>query len=360
MKNFLSLIFKILSNIFGGKNKSKSSEDNPKSSEFIDVNVDNLLKRSKELNKKFSNIKIPPVDLDWVIQHRSGNNPERSVDDVINIAENIRHYQNSDGGWGKTNNLRDVFSPEDLQKIYTHTFDDDRDRATSDFDNFGTYGHVEYLIEVYLITKDKLFKESIIRGVKYILSDQHKNGSWENKNHPAITYNDNVVQGVLKFLNKIIVNKDGKYNFLQEFVNDAKDAYEKGIECILKTQIIKNGKRGVWAQQHDHETLKPIWARSYEMPAYVSKESVAVVEVLQEYLEQNPNNQRVKYAIDSAIQWFRDNRLPEGNWARFYELNTLKPIFCDRDSKITYNIEDLGDNRRYGYGWFSDLPAKLL
>ena len=57
-------------------------------------------------------------------------------------------------------------------------------------------------------------------------------------------------------------------------------AFNKGIECILATQIIKDGEPSVWCQQNDRETLKPAPARAYELPSYCSAESAGIVRLL--------------------------------------------------------------------------------
>lgn len=47
-------------------------------------------------------------------------------------------------------------------------------------------------------------------------------------------------------------------------------------------------------------------------------------------------------------------------WARYYDLETERPIFCNRDGKITRNFSDLQRERRTGYPWYGYWPAKLL
>jgi PelA/Pel-15E family pectate lyase len=91
-------------------------------------------------------------------------------------------------------------------------------------------------------------------------------------------------------------------------------------------------------------------------------------------------------AIQSAIAWFeqtqikgikwiekRDASLPGGIdrvvindpaagpiWARFYELGTNRPVFVGRDSVVKYNVAEIEHERRVGYAWYVEVPAKLL
>ena len=46
-------------------------------------------------------------------------------------------------------------------------------------------------------------------------------------------------------------------------------------------------------------------------------------------------------------------------WARMYEIGTNKPIFSNRDGIKRYDFQQLTD-RREGYGWYSDQPARTL
>ncbi len=47
-------------------------------------------------------------------------------------------------------------------------------------------------------------------------------------------------------------------------------------------------------------------------------------------------------------------------WTRYYELNTHKPLFCKRDSKVVYSLAEVDRERRTGYGWYTYAPQKIL
>ena len=47
-------------------------------------------------------------------------------------------------------------------------------------------------------------------------------------------------------------------------------------------------------------------------------------------------------------------------WARFYELGTGRPFFCDRDGVVKYQLSEIGYERRNGYAWYSTIPNKAL
>ena len=85
-------------------------------------------------------------------------------------------------------------------------------------------------------------------------------------------------------------------------------AFDKGIECILATQIVTDGELTVWCQQHDRETLKPAKARAYELPSYCSQESAALTQLLMELPHPNA---RVKRAVNAAMHWFEKTSIYE-------------------------------------------------
>ena len=47
-------------------------------------------------------------------------------------------------------------------------------------------------------------------------------------------------------------------------------------------------------------------------------------------------------------------------WARFYKMETMKPIFIGRDSIIKYDVSEIEAERRNGYAWYVEGPRSLL
>jgi len=188
--------------------------------------------------------------------------------------------------------------------------------------------------------------------------------------------------GVMSVL-RDIAEKKSDYTFVDESRRrKAKEAVKKGIECILKCQIVADGKRSAWCQQHDEKSFEPKSARSYEKISICGSESVGIVRFLMGI--DNPNEEIIE-AIQSAVTWFdrvkltgiRQVNKPDdserGNdkviikdatappmWARFYEIGTNRPIFCGRDGKIKYSMAEIEHERRTGYDWYVYGPADLL
>ena len=63
--------------------------------------------------------------------------------------------------------------------------------------------------------------------------------------------------------------------------------------------------------------------------------------------------------IEQDVRVVRD---PEASpvWARFYEVDTNRPFFCNRDGIKVYTLAEVTLERRTGYSWYGDAPAKLL
>jgi PelA/Pel-15E family pectate lyase len=155
----------------------------------------------------------------------------------------------------------------------------------------------------------------------------------------------------------------------------AKKAIDKGVEYILKSQIVMDGVRTVWCAQHGMEDYKPKPARSYELASKSGSESVLVVA----FLMSRPQTPEVKEAVKAALAWYRNPdtyladtayvrsnenpiTLKKGSrmWFRFYELDTNKGFFCNRDGVPVYDIMKVTKERRTGYVWGGDWGERLL
>ena len=123
-------------------------------------------------------------------------------------------------------------------------------------------------------------------------------------------------------------------------------------------------------------------ARTYEPVSLSGLESVSIVRFLMEI--DHPDS-LVVAAVESAVAWFRNSQLngirwveteapktlerdhivvadrdAPPLWARFYEIETNRPIFSGRDRMIKYKVAEIEAERRNGYRWYTDAPANLL
>ncbi len=307
-----------------------------------------------------------------------------SSSEAVHIADNVILYQRDSGGWPKNIDMATVLTESERATLASEKHADD-----STIDNGATYTQLIFLARVYVAKSAERHKESFLRGVDYLLKAQYDNGGWPQY-YPRltgyyrhITFNDDAMIGVMHLLRDVAAKKP-TYLFVDETRRArAATAVAKGIECILKTQVIVQGRRTVWCAQHEEVTLAPAPARTYEPISLSGQESIGIVRFLMEI--EHPGA-RVIDAIESAVAWFKsaeingirwlekadatksrgfdrvvvaDQSAPP-LWARFYEIDTNRPIFSGRDSVIKYNVAQIEDERRNGYRWYTDAPAKLI
>src|SRR5438270_406140 len=79
--------------------------------------------------------------------------------------------------------------------------------------------------------------------------------------------NDRAMVNVMSLL-KEVFDGGADYTFASDADRQhAREAFERGVQCILDCQIKVHGKLTAWCQQHDEVTLAPAGARSYELPS---------------------------------------------------------------------------------------------
>jgi len=302
-----------------------------------------------------------------------------------NIAENVLLYQREIGGWPKNIQMQDFIS--DVRKQELIKLKSNPDGCT--IDNGSTCQEMIFLSKVYKKQPDERYKTAFLKGVLYLISAQYSNGGWpqyyplKKGYYSHITFNDDAMVNVLKIFEEI---KDKSTVFSiavpEEIVDRVEEAYNNGINCILKTQVKQKGKLTAWCAQHDRESLEPAQARAYELPSLSGKESAKITLLLMSI--KNPSKE-IKNSIEAAVCWFEKTKIEgikietittgvgdekdkvvvkdqdaEPIWARFMELKDNKPFFCDRDGIKKATLAEIGIERRNGYGWYTNEPKEVL
>lgn len=222
------------------------------------------------------------------------------------VAETVLLYQQPTGGWPK--NINFFQTPDNKEKA----LEIKNDVNASTIDNGATTTEIIYLSRLYNATHDETYKEAAIRGLDYLFEAQYENGGWPQfyprpkGYYVQITYNDNAMINVMNLL-RDVSNGKSPFTYLPESTRQkAQKAIDKGVECILKTQVKQHGKLTVWCAQHDRKTFAPVKARAYELPSLSGAESANIVI----YLMQLPNlSAEVIQSIESAVQWFKDSEI---------------------------------------------------
>jgi PelA/Pel-15E family pectate lyase len=303
-------------------------------------------------------------------------------------ADNMLLFQRGSGGWskqfkGKAFDYNVEFSAAEKSDIAAEAKKDD-----ANIDNGSTAKEIRYLVKTYKKINNPKYLDAAENGIRFLLKAQYKNGGWpqyypdKSLYRTQVTYNDNAMINTLNVLQDVALKQNDLDIVNAELIEPSTKAVSKGIECILKTQIKVNGKLTAWCQQYDESTLLPAKARAYELPSISGSESVNIVE----FLIKQPNpSQEIKNAINAAVEWLQlvkitgykivDNPAPgtpKGKdkllvadstsimWARYYEIETNKPFFCDRDGIKKYSIQEIGYERRNGYAWYGTWAKNLL
>ncbi len=290
-----------------------------------------------------------------------------SSDEAKALGNDILKYQLKDGGWRK-----DMANEELTSGSW----------AKSTLDNDTTTSQIRALARLYKNTGEKRYLKACLKGVDLLLEGQYENGGWPQvfgevgNYHAHVTYNDGAMIHAL-YIMLDISEKTGDFDFVDdEYAEKAKASLEKGVRCILDTQITVDGVKTAWCQQHDEFTLKPTNARAFEPAAISTSESVSIVNFLKALPEKSDE---VKQSINAAIAWMDevkifgikviktdDDRIVVEDenagpiWARLYQIGTNKPIFGDRDGSVHYDMMDISQERREGYSWYGSWPAKLV
>lgn len=305
------------------------------------------------------------------------------TEEAIRIADNVLLYQHTTGGWPKNIYMPAELTPQEVKSV----LEAKNDINESTIDNDATSTEIQYLSRVYLATNIEKYKDAALEGIHYILKAQYPNGGWPQfwprptGYYTHITYNDHAMVNIMRVLREVF-EKQEPYTYVPDNIcQQARTAFDKGVECILKTQVIQNNKPTVWCAQHDKETLEPAKARAYELPSLSGQESDEIVLLLMSI--PNPSKEIIE-CIENAVTWFKNSQIEglkkeffineDGKrdyrmvtctdcpplWARFYTLEENRPFVSDRDGIKKDDVSEIGYERRNGYSWYNNDGIKVL
>jgi PelA/Pel-15E family pectate lyase len=313
-----------------------------------------------------------PTKRAWYASQEAG----RLVDAVLS-------FQTPSGGWSK--HVDYSRGPRRPCMQWTSQSEPGRPpHYQATFDNASTVRQIEFLAMAWHGMNRDACALAVNRGLRFILDAQYPNGGWpqvyplEGGYHDAITYNDNSMTNILKLL-KAIGDGDERYDCVDETLRPRlAESLERGIECVLSTQVIIDGHKTVWCGQHHPLTQKPVAARIYEPPSLSGVESGQMLRFLMSLEEPSPE---VVVAVEAGLDWLesatvtgirrvkadgrtiykRDASSDEMYWARFYDLETGRPIFPGKDGVVYDSFESMAAaNDKLGYDYYSTQPGGVL
>ncbi|WP_163539466.1 pectate lyase [Gracilibacillus sp. YIM 98692] len=300
---------------------------------------------------------------------------------AIEQADNMVSWQIEHGGWSKAIDYSEPWDGEATRSEWVNS----NGVELGMIDNDATIKEMEFLAEVYAETGDEKYRESFQKGLAFLFDLQYDTGGFaqvyprRGNYSDMVTFNDEAMIRVINMFEDIV---DQKYPFHTDIVTDEgiadiEESLDLALDYILKSQIVADGEKTAWGQQHHPQTYEPVGARSYEHPSISGKESVAIVQFLMERMDQS---NEIKEAVLSALKWYDEVKVEGvryvsgGNengeyfvedenavtWYRFYEIGTNKPIFSGRDGVIKHDIHEIEAERRNGYQWGGSYGQLLL
>jgi PelA/Pel-15E family pectate lyase len=312
------------------------------------------------------------------------------------VADNIVSFQTPAGGWGKN---VDRSGPVRLRG--QHYIAEDMPLAIAPgtreppsnwtfvgtIDNDATVTELRFLARVQAQapgTAGAAYRESFLKGVRYLLQSQYPNGGFpqiyplQGGYHDAVTLNDDAMVNVVELLGKVGA-RAGDYAFVPPaLAAEVGRATEKALRVILATQVVAGGVRTGWSQQYETVSLAPAGARNFEPVSLATGESAGVLLMLMQLPDPGPE---VVAAVHAGVAWLRRVALRDVDWktttpqagrqlvsspgagpiwSRYYDITSMKPVFGDRDKSIHDDVGEISLERRNGYGWFGTAPAKVL
>ncbi|MCX7885679.1 MAG: polysaccharide lyase [Verrucomicrobiae bacterium] len=279
-------------------------------------------------------------------------------------ADCLRRGQLESGGWS----YRIDFDPKDRSRwAYRVDGNVPSNKASnlSTLDDNTTQSALRFLIllDQTLGLKDAAVHEVVEYGLRKLLEAQYPNGAWPQrftgppdpsrypikkasypqswpKTFPAknyydcYTFNDYAICDMLSVMFLAAkVYQQSKYL----------TAAEKCADFILLAQM--PDPQPAWAQQYD-ANMHPTWARKFEPPAITGGESQAILRTLLDVYQQTGNRKYLE-PVPRALAYLKKSVLPDGQLARFYELQTNRPLYFTKDYQLTYDDSDLPTHYRF-------------
>lgn len=159
---------------------------------------------------------------------------------------------------------------------------------------------------------------------------------WPNLDYTSYyTIND----GNLRSVGKVLARA-------HEFTGEARylESLKKLGDFLLLAQCPE--PQAGWAQQYN-VAMEPAWARKFEPPCVSSSETLSALNTLLDiWTVTGDDKYRAPFA--RALAWLKKVRLPDGQYARFQELHTDKPLYFVKDTyELTYDDSNLPTH--YGF-----------
>ena len=262
------------------------------------------------------------------------------------------------GGW----DYRIAFD-EKGRKRYAYRVDEPIEgksqRNTSTLDDNTTQAALRLLmaLDESLDESDKDIHEAAMAGLDTLLKVQYPIGAWPQR---FVEPPDPSLYPILKASypeswSRTFPKIDYKnfYTFNDNAMPDVIDVMFRAAELYGDQRYSKAAARAGdfmimaqmpepqpgWAQQYDPE-MHPAWARKFEPPSITGGESQGVMRTLMQ-VYRHTGDKKYLEPIPRALAYYCKSLRPDGRLARFYELETNRPLYFTKDYQLTYSDADM-------------------
>jgi PelA/Pel-15E family pectate lyase len=301
-------------------------------------------------------------------------------------ARGLIRGQLRSGGWAHSID----FSPERRRRIAYRFDGGESGRNVTTLDDDSTQCAMRFLIRMdhALNFQDDAIREAVEYALSAILDAQYPNGAWPqafegpadssastviratmpetwSRTWPGArqywrfyTLNDNALPTLVEtlLLAQEIYGDGAAGPRLRQLAARCRAAAEKAGEFLILAQL-PDPQPG-WAQQYDL-SMHPTWARRFEPPAVTGGEARSVLATLLS-LYRETGRKGFLAPIQSALDYYRRSRLPDGRLARFYELGSNRPLYFTQDYRLTYDDRDVPAHYSFKVADWTDVIQRDL
>ena len=260
------------------------------------------------------------------------------------------------GGW----DYRIEFSPPERDR-YAYRVENrakaDRDVTTLDDNTTQSALSFLMLLDEELQFKDGSVHEAVEYALASLLKAQYPNGAWpqrfsdfpEPDKFPVIQasypeswpreHPDENYRGYYTLNDRVLSDMVDTMMLAADIYDEPRyrRAAERAGDFLLLAQMPE--PQPAWAQQYNLQ-MQPAWARRFEPPSITGGESQSAIQTLLN-LYRRTGNKKYLRPLPRALAYLKKSELPDGRLARFYELQSNRPLYFTKQYELTYSDEDL-------------------
>lgn len=313
----------------------------------------------------------PTVGLAFVRAYEATGD-RQFLDAARDAAVAVSYGQLKSGGW---TNLVDFDPKSRLAGLYRNGRG--RGKNNSSLDDGQTQAALRLLMHVDRVLKfqDKQIHDAAVIGLDALLKAQFPNGGfpqvWDDKPNPRpplkranYPTHDWRTEGRIKEYWDMYTLNDNVAGYVADTLIDAHAIYgeqrflsalERLGDFLILAQMPE--PQPAWAQQYNYD-MQPIWARKFEPAAIAGDESQEVIATLMK-ISTVTKKQKYLEPIPRALAYLTRSLLKDGRLARYYELQTNRPLYMVRQGK-QYSLTNDDSNLPAHYGWKRESRLKEL